>query len=137
MSQEKKTVKPTAAKTHIPSKSTNLRYVITLNCLLHGEPFKNYFSVIARNNMTIDELRTLIKKKNKPKFDNIAVRLIRLWIVDIPFSSNSLGDSSKDIVTTLNGTKFLPPNKVGGIFTTQPSKNHIHIIVELLATISK
>jgi hypothetical protein len=31
----------------------------------------------------------------------------------------------------LQGREFLPPNKVGDFFTTQPNENNIHIIVEL------
>src|SRR4051812_27784248 len=105
----------------------------TLNCLEHGEPVDCYFKVTA-NNETVDELKGLIKKKGE--LDVIA-RKLRLWVVNIPFNSQNLGDDSVDIANTLNGQRFLPPNKVRDIFTTQPAEDHVHIIVELPASIGK
>lgn len=45
--------------------------------------------------------------------------------------SPNLGDSSVNIANVFQGREFLPPNKVGDIFTEQPNENNIHIIVEL------
>ena len=114
-----------------PRSSTDTPAETTLFCLVHGEPPSSFFSVTVGNHEDLDGLRKLIKKVNEPDFDKFAPRKLKLWRVDIPFNSPNLGDSSVNIASVLQGQEFLPPNKVGDIFTTQPNEDNIHIIVEL------
>ena len=102
---------------------------ITLCCLVHGEPSSSYFLVTVGNDKDVHDLRVLIKKKSEPYFDDLASWQLELWVVSIPLNSPNLGDSSVDIANVLRGTEF-PPNTIGDIFTGQPIKNHIHIIIE-------
>ncbi|GBB96549.1 hypothetical protein RclHR1_02780012 [Rhizophagus clarus] len=125
---------PNTSATSSPTATSSSTVTITettLFCLVHDKPPSSFFSVTVGNHENINGLRKLIKKENEPYLDNFAHWQLKLWIVDIPFDSPNLGDSSVNIANVLQGREFLPPNKVGDIFTTQPNGNNIHIIVEL------
>ncbi|GES93430.1 hypothetical protein GLOIN_2v1654758 [Rhizophagus clarus] len=125
---------PKTSATSSPTATSSSAVTITettLFCLVHGKPPSSFFSVMVGNHENVNGLRKLIKKESEPYLDNFAHWQLKLWIVDIPFDSPNLGDSSVNIANVLQGRKFLPPNKVGDIFTTQPNGNNIHIIVEL------
>jgi hypothetical protein len=124
----------TSATSSSTATSSPTRTETKLFCLVHGEPSNLSCSITVRNHKNVYGLKKLIKKKNEPEFNNFALRSLNLWIVDIPFNSPNLGDSSVNIANVLQGREFLPPNKVGDIFTTQPNKDNIHIIVELPPT---
>src|SRR4051794_25364136 len=93
------------------SSSTVTRTETTLFCLVHGEPSSSFFSITVENHENVAGLRKLIKKESEPYLDNFAPWQLKLWVVDIPFNSPNLGDSSVNIANVLQGREFLPPNK--------------------------
>ena len=52
---------------------------ITLSCLVIGEnPYENVFEVDIDNNKTVNRLKDTIKENQKPFFDNIAPKELKL-----------------------------------------------------------
>ncbi|GBC08874.1 hypothetical protein RclHR1_08450002 [Rhizophagus clarus] len=110
---------------------------ITLSCLVVGEnPYENVFKVDIDNNKTINRLKDAIKENQKPFFDNIASKELKLWKVDI-----SLKEENKklELVNTkinvnikedLGGEELPPLSKISKHFPSQPADEHIHIIVQ-------
>ncbi|CAG8628768.1 13939_t:CDS:2 [Cetraspora pellucida] len=121
------------AATSSSTSSTATRTNIQLVCLVHGEPPSSCFKVTIGNHEDGDELRKLIKKINEHDFAKFAARKLKLWVVDIPYNSLNISDYNVDIVNVLHGREFPILCKVGDIFTEQPVKDHIHIIIELPA----
>ncbi|GBB91834.1 hypothetical protein RclHR1_19240001 [Rhizophagus clarus] len=110
---------------------------ITLSCLVVDEnPYENVFEVDIDNNKTVNRLKDAIKENQKLFFDNIAPKELKLWKVDI-----SLKEENKklELVNTkinvnikkdLGGEKLLPLSKINKHFPSQPTDEHIHIIVQ-------
>ncbi|GBC10285.1 hypothetical protein RclHR1_00950022 [Rhizophagus clarus] len=110
---------------------------ITLSCLVVGEnPYENVFEVDIDNNKTVNRLKDAIKENQKPFFDNIAPKELKLWKVDI-----SLKEENKklELVNTkinvnikedLGGEELPPLSKISKYFPSQPADEHIHIIVQ-------
>ena len=99
-------------------------------------PYENVFEVDIDNNKTVNRLKDAIKENQKPFFDNIAPKELKLWKVDI-----SLEEENKklELVNTkinvnikdeLGGVELLPLSKISKHFTSQPADEHIHIIVQ-------
>ncbi|GES87269.1 hypothetical protein GLOIN_2v1571020 [Rhizophagus clarus] len=116
---------------------SNAMSTITLSCLVVGEnPYENVFEVDIDNNKTVNRLKDAIKENQKPFFDNIAPKELKLWKVDI-----SLKEENKklELVNTkinvnikedLGGEELPPLSKISKYFPSQPADEHIHIIVQ-------
>ena len=115
---------------------------ITLFCLVHGNTFRNAFSVKIKKNETVYDLKKVIKKNKPNDFANIDADRLTLWKVDIPFDTpndkqNTLeADPNVDISTVLEGDELSPMDYIYEYFD-KPTKKHIHIIVELPVSFGK
>src|SRR3954451_6335423 len=111
--------------------------IITLSCLVAGEnPYDNAFNVKVNKTEAVSELRDAIKENQKPFFDNIAPKELKLWKVDISFEEEN---KKLELVNTkinvnikeeLGGVELLPLSKISKHFSSQPADKHIHIIVQ-------
>ena len=111
--------------------------IITLSCLVAGEnPYDNAFNVKVNKTEAVSELRDAIKENQKPFFDNIAPKELKLWKVDISLEKEN---KKLELVNTkinvnikeeLGGEKLPPLSKISKHFTSQPADEHIHIIVQ-------
>ncbi|GBB85990.1 hypothetical protein RclHR1_12420004 [Rhizophagus clarus] len=95
---------------------------ITLLYLVKGNSIANAFSVKVSRDKPIDELKKTIKTEKAPEFDNFPADRLRLWKVD------QLRNSKKELLSI---------NDIGQYWPEKPSKESIHVIVELPATSCK
>src|SRR5437016_3525264 len=109
---------------------------ITLSCLVVGEnPYENAFPVDIDTNKvkTVGHLRDAIKENQKPFFDNIAPKELKLWKVDISLKEENeklIAVNTKinvNIKEDLGGEELPPLSKISKYFTSQPADEHIHI----------
>ena len=112
---------------------------ITLSCLVVGEnPYENAFPVDIDTNKvkTVGHLRDAIKENQKPFFDNIAPKELKLWKVDISLKEENeklIAVNTKinvNIKEDLGGEELPPLSKISKHFISQPADEHIHIIVQ-------
>ena len=76
---------------------------ITLSCLVVGEnPYENAFNVKINKTEAVSELKDTIKEKQKPFFDNVAPKDIKLWKVDISLKEENKKRKAK------SGVAFVP-----------------------------
>jgi hypothetical protein len=105
--------------------------MITIFCLIHGEPATSAFPVKILESDTVGDLKKLIKSENIPRFDDIAAHELKLWSVSIPVDNTSV---LENLVLENNKEKgvqeLLPVKKISKIFPDEPAEEHIHIIVE-------
>ena len=70
---------------------------ITLSCLVVGEnPNENAFAVEIDTTKLVSFFKDVIKENQKPFFDNIAPKELKLWKVDISQTKN-LSSSMKKL----------------------------------------
>ena len=103
---------------------------ITLLCLVKGNTLANAFPVHIDGNSLIGDLKGVIKESQKPFFDSIPTKDIKLWNVKIP-------DDQDDLLSrlTLNdGDELLATKKISKYFPDPPLEEHIHVLVEPPAT---
>src|ERR1044072_1084878 len=109
---------------------------ITLLCLVKGNTLANAFPVHIDGNSLIGDLKGVIKESQKPFFDSIPTKDIKLWNVKIP-------DDQDDLLSrlTLNdGDELLATKKISKYFPDLPPEEHIHVLVsppEAIATPSQ
>ena len=105
--------------------------MVTIFCLVHGEPVANAFPIEIDENKTIGTLKELIKLKKVPEFNDIAADKLRLWSVNIPVNDTS---ALEELVLENNEEKgvqeLLPVKKINKVFTEEPADEQIHVIVE-------
>ncbi|RIB19286.1 hypothetical protein C2G38_2182257 [Gigaspora rosea] len=86
--------------------------------------------------MLINYLKKVIKSNLYPKFDNVPVKNIKLWKVEI--HNNNIGKLSN--LSLYDNDKLLPTQKVKEYWHKIPEKEQIHIIkleydfIKILAT---
>ncbi|RHZ70234.1 hypothetical protein Glove_274g2 [Diversispora epigaea] len=109
---------------------------ITLNCLVKGDdPYENCFEIEINKTKTINALKKAIKGEQKNTFATIDAHQLKLWKVNISLSEsneklNLLNNRSHAMIEEgLEGIKLLASEDVQDYFK-QPTKKHIHIIVE-------
>ena len=111
--------------------------IITLSCLVVSEnPYENAFEVNIEINRSISKFKDAIKEKLHPKFENVTANDIKLWKVDISFEEEN---KKLELVNTkinvnikeeLGGEELSPLSKISKHFTSQPTDEHIHIIIQ-------
>ncbi|PKK55649.1 hypothetical protein RhiirC2_858940 [Rhizophagus irregularis] len=111
--------------------------IITLSCLVAGEnPYENAFNVKVNKTEAVSELKDVIKENQKPFFDNVAPKELKLWKVDISLEEENeklTAVNTKinvNIKEELGGVELLPLSKISKHFPSQPADEHIHIIVQ-------
>ena len=113
---------------------------ITLSCLVAGEnPYDNAFNVKVNKTETVSELKDAIKENQKPFFDNVAPKELKLWKVDISLEEENeklklvnekINVNIKDIKEDLVGEELLPLSKINKHFSSQSVDEHIHVIIQ-------
>jgi hypothetical protein len=91
------------------------------------------FTIETVKNHSLEELKELIWKK---KYE-IAYKDITIWILNIPFDSQNLGDENVSIMQSFNGQIFLPTFKVRNKFQTPLPQNHIQLLIQKEPSIGK
>ncbi|CAO3568650.1 unnamed protein product [Mortierella alpina] len=103
--------------------------LLTLFCLVSGEPTSNAFSVKIHFTDTVDDLKNLVKTALSPQFDDIAAKDLTLWRVAHPVIA-----ANKHQPVLLNAidshTELDPTDDISEVFEQQPPKKTIHIIVQ-------
>ena len=100
---------------------------ITLFCLVKGNTTANAFEVDIEKDKSISHLKGVIKESQKPFFDRIPTKDIKLWKKEIP-------DDQDDLLSNLtlnDGDELLATKKISKYFPDSPPKEHIHVIVKL------
>ncbi|CAG8594788.1 2716_t:CDS:2 [Paraglomus occultum] len=101
---------------------------ITLLCLVKGNTTTNAFPVHIGGNELVGDLKEAIKESQKPFFDGVPTKDIKLWKVTIP-------DDQDDLLSNLtlnDGDELLATKKISKYFPDSPAEEHIHVIVEQL-----
>ena len=99
--------------------------MITIFCLVHGEPIANAFPVKIPLSDTISDLKKLIKEEKAPEFDDIAADKLKLWSISIPINDT---EKLKNIEEN-SMQELFPTDEIADVFST-PLKKHIHVIVK-------
>ncbi|RHZ86862.1 hypothetical protein Glove_43g17 [Diversispora epigaea] len=110
---------------------------ITLGCLVEGDdPFDNYFEVEINKTSTVSVLKKVIKNEKENTFATIDANQLKLWNVNVSLSVpneklNVLTNRDLAVIEQrLEGKKLLASNDIQDYFNEQPTKKHIHILVE-------
>ncbi|KAF9314061.1 hypothetical protein BG003_004554 [Podila horticola] len=103
--------------------------ILTLFCLVDGEATSTAFSIKIPSNDTVDDLKKLIKVEKANDFSDIDANQLTLWRVSIPVVT---ANRNKPInLTEIDSiTELDPTDDVSYVFTDQPPKKTIHIIVQ-------
>jgi hypothetical protein len=110
---------------------------ITLSCLVAGEnPYDNAFAVEIDTTKLVSFFKDVIKENQKPFFDNVAPKELKLWKVNISLEEENekLKLVNKkinvNIKDELEGIELKPLSKISKHFSSQPADEHIYIIVQ-------
>src|SRR5436189_1090873 len=98
---------------------------ITLLCLVKGNKTASAFAVDIDREKLVSHLKEAIKESQKPFFDSIPTKDIKLWNVKIP-------DDQDDLLSNLtlnDGDELLATREIGDYWTEKPPKKHIHVII--------
>jgi hypothetical protein len=98
---------------------------ITLLCLVKGNKTANAFPVHVDGNSLIGDLKGVIKESQKPFFDSIPTKDIKLWKVPI---SDDHDDQLRNL-SLEDGEELLAIRKISKYFPDSPPEEHIHVIV--------
>ena len=106
---------------------------VILNCLVHGRPKIQGFSVEIEINKTVSDLREMIKEKKKIDFASVDADQLTLWRVSIPHDDKTdavlhdleLKNSNKNGIR-----KLYPLYKIEQVFDEKLADLYIHVIVE-------
>ena len=103
---------------------------VILYCLVYGESIDRTFPVEIGTEMSVDQLKDLIKEKKSPEFNDIAADKLTLWKVNIPYNAEALRALTlKDDAE--RGIQNRPPVwKISKAFPDEPAEESIHVIVE-------
>ena len=105
--------------------------MLTIFCLVRGEPATNAFPIEIDENKNIGTLRELIKSKKKNRFHDIDANELKLWSVSISVDDTSaLGELVLENNKEKGVQELFPVKKISKIFSEEPAEEHIHIIVE-------
>ncbi|KAF9310054.1 hypothetical protein BG003_008980 [Podila horticola] len=106
--------------------------IITLFCLVDGEPTANAFPVDIVPTKTISVLKDLIKTKKTPRFDDVAADELTLWRVSIPDGDDDDDDLPilLDSIPGKDRKKLKATRELSDVFNEKPARRMIHIIVQ-------
>ena len=99
---------------------------ITLLCLVKGNTTANAFPVDINKDQLVGHLKEAIKESQKPFFDSVPTKDLKLWKVKIP-------DDQDDLLSNLilnDEPELLATREIGDYWTEKPPKRNIHVIVE-------
>ena len=116
---------------------------IMLYCLVLGDSIRNAFLVEVSRDLSISNLRKIIRNETEPRFNDISSNALKMWKVNISMNDKK---PSTEICAEDEGIKnllideneLLPPQSVGNyflhdeeVFSSQPPNNHdIRIVIQ-------
>ncbi|KAG9319157.1 hypothetical protein KVV02_007585 [Mortierella alpina] len=121
------------SKTASPSKMTRRSsQLITLFCIIDGQPSSSAFCIKISNGFTVDDLKTSIKTKQSQLafFKNIEAINLRLWRVLIDEASHCDKVVQLSSVSGIEKKLLMSTDRLSAIFPKPPSEGYIHIVIE-------
>src|SRR3954454_4599340 len=100
---------------------------ITLLCLVKGNTTASAFPIHIDGNSLVGDLKGVIKESQKPFFDSIPAKDIKLWKVQIPGDQD---DQLRNLILQ-DSDELLAIRKISKYFPDSPPEEHIHVIVKL------
>ena len=100
--------------------------ILTLNCLVLGEPAANIFEVKIQKSQTVSALREAIRDKKIHSFQHVDANKLILWKVSFPVNEDfarAISDFRFD------GEGLSPMKKLSKLFLDEPEEENVHIIV--------
>ncbi len=89
----------------------------------------NAFAIEIDSNKSISYLKEIIKESQKPFFDNVPTKDIKLWKVEICDDDDELSNISLQDRDELFGSR-----SINDYWTRMPPKRHIHVIISSLTS---
>ncbi|KAF9536259.1 hypothetical protein EC957_011807, partial [Mortierella hygrophila] len=105
--------------------------LVTLFCLVDGQPTGNPFSIEIDPNKTVDGLKDLIHTKNPNTFNDLDATMLTLWKVTIPITKDN--ENTPILLKNIpcsDKDKLGPADDVCEWFPEVPRKKTVHIIVQ-------
>jgi len=99
----------------------------TLWCLVFGQD--TVFSVKVDETQTVDELKDAIKKKNKPKFNDIAAPELKLYKLTFDENQSELEDMEEGRFDLNKKQPLHPMDELTGIFSDTVNIKLVHVLV--------
>src|SRR6266536_1995696 len=100
---------------------------ITLLYLVKGNTLANAFPVDIDKDQLVGHLKEAIKESQKPFFDSVPTKDIKLWKVTIPGDHD---DQLRNLILQ-DSDELLAIRKISKYFEDSPPEEHIHVIVKL------
>ncbi|OJA11766.1 hypothetical protein AZE42_06317 [Rhizopogon vesiculosus] len=99
-----------------------------LNCFVVGSDPKHIFSIEIPVSKTVYTLKTVIKEKRKPEFDDVDTDYVDIWKVDLPVDSTlecNLGSLKLD-----PRQRLFSVVRLSKLFLDLPETSHLNIVVQ-------
>ncbi|KAF9920462.1 hypothetical protein BGZ67_001263, partial [Mortierella alpina] len=114
-----------------PSKMTRRSsQLITIFCIIDGQPSSSPFCIKISNGFTVDDLKTSIKTKQFQLFKNIEAISLRLWRVLIDEASHHDKVVLLSDVSAMDKKLLMSTDRLSAVFPKPPSEGYIHIVIE-------
>ncbi|KAF8921659.1 hypothetical protein BGZ58_004055, partial [Dissophora ornata] len=107
--------------------------LLTLNCLVEGDPISKVFALTASSTETVGQLRSSIHRSKPVWFKDLEAEDLTLWRVSIPDTDDDDDDEAPillNIVLTKDKKKLKATRELSEFYTATPPKKTIHIIVQ-------
>ncbi|CAO3568602.1 unnamed protein product [Mortierella alpina] len=106
--------------------------LITLFCIIDGQPSSSAFCIKISNGFTVDDLKTSIKTKQSQLafFKSIEAINLRLWRVLIDEASHCDKVVLLSDVSGMEKRLLMSTDRLSAIFSRPPSDGYIHIVIE-------
>ncbi|KAF9977063.1 hypothetical protein BGZ75_010409 [Mortierella antarctica] len=110
--------------------------LITLFCIINGQPSSSAFCIKISNGFTVDDLKTSIKTKQSQLafFKNIEAINLRLWKVLIDEASHCDKVVLLSDVSGMEKKLLMSTDRLSAIFSKPPRDGYIHIVIENTGT---
>ncbi|KAF9955652.1 hypothetical protein BGZ72_003546 [Mortierella alpina] len=106
--------------------------LITLFCIIDGQPSSSAFCIKISNGFTVDDLKTSIKTRQSQLafFKNIEAINLRLWKVLIDEASHCDKAVLLSGVSGMEKKLLMSTDRLSAIFSKPPCDGYIHIVIE-------
>ncbi|CAO3568649.1 unnamed protein product [Mortierella alpina] len=105
--------------------------LITIFCIIDGQPSSSPFCIKISNGFTVDDLKTSIKTKQFQLFKNIEAISLRLWRVLIDEASHHDKVVLLSDVSAMDKKLLMSTDRLSAVFPKPPSEGYIHIVIEI------
>ncbi|KAF9276054.1 hypothetical protein BGZ68_010292, partial [Mortierella alpina] len=110
--------------------------MITLFCIIDGQPSSSAFCIKISNGFTVDDLKTNIKTKQSQLafFKSTEAINLRLWKVLIDEASHCDKVVLLSNVSGMEKKLLMSTDRLSAIFSKPPCDGYIHIVIENTGT---